>query len=234
MVRACPRHAHWLDGEPITRVMPMGGVLSRLRSSAGTAPPAVGLLSLGDAWACEPVDRARHVARLAHAALLRRIARADGERPVEGRGVRRRDRARAAAVVPRTVLADKRGSRRERCAPASRRCSPPTSGPPSARAAGRRWPGTATSSAPRWRSRAASRSRVTSSPAPDSPSACSTAAGAARPLGPRPRGVAHAPALTRRQLIETLLPLYASERGRDTCHVRRRSSRASPRSRPCS
>ena len=29
LVRACPRHAHWLDGEPITGVMPMGGVLDR-------------------------------------------------------------------------------------------------------------------------------------------------------------------------------------------------------------
>src|SRR5689334_8114034 len=32
LVRACPRHAHWLDGEPTTAVMPMGGVVDRVRS----------------------------------------------------------------------------------------------------------------------------------------------------------------------------------------------------------
>jgi len=39
LVRACPRHAHWLDGgEPITPVMAMGGIVDRLRSLNGTAP----------------------------------------------------------------------------------------------------------------------------------------------------------------------------------------------------
>ena len=45
LVRACPRHAHWLDGEPITAVMPMGGVVDRLRSPNGSAPGRCGLVS---------------------------------------------------------------------------------------------------------------------------------------------------------------------------------------------
>ena len=36
LVRACPRHAHWLDGEPITAVLPMGGVLNRVRCPNGS------------------------------------------------------------------------------------------------------------------------------------------------------------------------------------------------------
>jgi len=31
LVAACPLHAHWLDGEPITDVLPMGGILDRYR-----------------------------------------------------------------------------------------------------------------------------------------------------------------------------------------------------------
>jgi hypothetical protein len=29
LVAACPLHAHWLDGEPITDVLPMGGTCRR-------------------------------------------------------------------------------------------------------------------------------------------------------------------------------------------------------------
>ena len=43
VVRACPLQAHWLDGEPITSVLPMAGVLDRDRtassSTAGRWPP---------------------------------------------------------------------------------------------------------------------------------------------------------------------------------------------------
>jgi hypothetical protein len=28
-LRACPLHSQWLDGEPITGVLPMGGVINR-------------------------------------------------------------------------------------------------------------------------------------------------------------------------------------------------------------
>jgi 2-polyprenyl-6-methoxyphenol hydroxylase-like FAD-dependent oxidoreductase len=75
LVRACPLHAHWLDGEPFTPVMPMGGVVDRLRSSNG-APPPLGLVSLGDAWACTNPSMGRGMSLgLKHAALLRRAVR---------------------------------------------------------------------------------------------------------------------------------------------------------------
>ena len=53
LVRACPLHAHWLDGEPITGILPMGGVIDRYRRFAGNgARPGAGVASVGDAWAC--------------------------------------------------------------------------------------------------------------------------------------------------------------------------------------
>jgi 2-polyprenyl-6-methoxyphenol hydroxylase-like FAD-dependent oxidoreductase len=75
LVRACPRHAHWLDGEAVTPVMPMGGVVDRVRS-AGDGPPPRGLVTLGDAWACTNPSMGRGMSLgLKHAALLRRVAR---------------------------------------------------------------------------------------------------------------------------------------------------------------
>jgi hypothetical protein len=84
-VRACPRHAHWLDGEPITGVLPMGGVLNRQRSLNGNgAGPAIGILSVGDAWACVNPSTGRGMSLgLVHAAVLRRVVREYGDRPVE-------------------------------------------------------------------------------------------------------------------------------------------------------
>jgi 2-polyprenyl-6-methoxyphenol hydroxylase-like FAD-dependent oxidoreductase len=53
LVGACPWHAHWLDGEPITDVLPMGGVTDRYRRFVvDGAPVATGIVSVGDAWAC--------------------------------------------------------------------------------------------------------------------------------------------------------------------------------------
>lgn len=85
LVQACPRHAHWLEGEPITPVMPMGGILDRVRSLTGNgAGPVAGVLSLGDAWACTNPSQGRGMSLgLAHAALLRRVVRETGDRPAE-------------------------------------------------------------------------------------------------------------------------------------------------------
>lgn len=53
LVAACPWHAHWLEGEPITGVLPMGGVTDRYRGFVvDGAPVATGIVSVGDAWAC--------------------------------------------------------------------------------------------------------------------------------------------------------------------------------------
>lgn len=53
LVAACPLHAHLLDGEPITDVLPMGGILDRYRRFVvDGVPVATGIVSVGDSWAC--------------------------------------------------------------------------------------------------------------------------------------------------------------------------------------
>jgi 2-polyprenyl-6-methoxyphenol hydroxylase-like FAD-dependent oxidoreductase len=53
VVAACPLHAHFLDGDPITDVVAMGGVLDRYRRYViDGSPVATGVLSVGDAIAC--------------------------------------------------------------------------------------------------------------------------------------------------------------------------------------
>ncbi|MBV8999195.1 MAG: FAD-dependent monooxygenase [Solirubrobacterales bacterium] len=53
LVAECPLHAHWLDGEPITGVQAMGGVLDRYRQYCRDGEPvATGIVPIGDAWAC--------------------------------------------------------------------------------------------------------------------------------------------------------------------------------------
>ena len=83
LVRSCPLHAHWLDGEPLTPVMPMGGVVDRYRryGGNGTTAPA-GVVSVGDAWACTNPSLGRGIALgLAHAALLRAVVREHADDP---------------------------------------------------------------------------------------------------------------------------------------------------------
>jgi 2-polyprenyl-6-methoxyphenol hydroxylase-like FAD-dependent oxidoreductase len=77
VVAACPLHAHWLEGEPISDVLPMAGVLDRYRrlASAGR-PAATGIALVADAWACTNPSLARGLALgLAHAARLRDVVR---------------------------------------------------------------------------------------------------------------------------------------------------------------
>jgi 2-polyprenyl-6-methoxyphenol hydroxylase-like FAD-dependent oxidoreductase len=75
LVRTCPQQAHWLDGEPITDVMAMGGVIDRYRSPM----PAPGIVSVADAWACTNPSLGRGITLgLVHAALLRRVVREQG------------------------------------------------------------------------------------------------------------------------------------------------------------
>lgn len=53
IVAACPMQAHWLDGEPITDVLTMGGVTDRYRRFVVNGlPVATGVLAVGDALAC--------------------------------------------------------------------------------------------------------------------------------------------------------------------------------------
>jgi 2-polyprenyl-6-methoxyphenol hydroxylase-like FAD-dependent oxidoreductase len=74
LVQACPRHEHWLAGRPITGILPMAGVMDRLRDPA----PAPGVVSIADAWACTNPTLGRGVTLgLLHAVLLRDVLRGD-------------------------------------------------------------------------------------------------------------------------------------------------------------
>ena len=77
VVRACPLHAHWLEGEPITGVVGMGGIVDRYRRlTAGSPPAATGVALLGDACACTNPSLGRGMALgLRHAQLLRDTVR---------------------------------------------------------------------------------------------------------------------------------------------------------------
>jgi 2-polyprenyl-6-methoxyphenol hydroxylase-like FAD-dependent oxidoreductase len=77
VLAACPLHAHWLDGEPISGVLPMAGVLDRYRRLAVDGRPLVsGIVLVADAWACTNPSLARGIALgLDHAARLRDTVR---------------------------------------------------------------------------------------------------------------------------------------------------------------
>jgi 2-polyprenyl-6-methoxyphenol hydroxylase-like FAD-dependent oxidoreductase len=83
VMAACPLHAHWLDGEPITDVVPMAGILDRYRRLLADERPVVtGLAVVADAWGCTNPSLGRGIALgLAHAARLRDVVRTDLEDP---------------------------------------------------------------------------------------------------------------------------------------------------------
>ncbi|MCW3013949.1 MAG: dependent oxidoreductase [Solirubrobacterales bacterium] len=73
VVRACPLQAHWLEGEPITEIVGMGGIVDRYRRLvAGSGQAATGVALLADACACTNPSLGRGIALgLRHAQLLR-------------------------------------------------------------------------------------------------------------------------------------------------------------------
>jgi 2-polyprenyl-6-methoxyphenol hydroxylase-like FAD-dependent oxidoreductase len=77
VISACPLHAHWLDGRPITDVLPMAGILDRYRRFVvGDRPVATGFAAVGDAWACTNPSAGRGISvGMIHAQLLRRAVR---------------------------------------------------------------------------------------------------------------------------------------------------------------
>lgn len=51
VLAACPLHVQWLDGEPISDVTAMGGIIDRYRRLIENGRPvATGVALLGDAW----------------------------------------------------------------------------------------------------------------------------------------------------------------------------------------
>ncbi len=77
VVRACPRHAHWLDGEPISDLSWMFGVSDRKRTFAVDGEPVVtGLAPIGDAVACSNPSLGRGMSfAFLHATVLRDVVR---------------------------------------------------------------------------------------------------------------------------------------------------------------
>lgn len=77
VVSACPRQAHWLDGEPITPVFLMAGVIDRYRRFVIEGLPVVtGFAAVGDAWACTNPSAGRGLSvGLLHAQVLRDVVR---------------------------------------------------------------------------------------------------------------------------------------------------------------
>jgi 2-polyprenyl-6-methoxyphenol hydroxylase-like FAD-dependent oxidoreductase len=73
VVKACPAHAHWLEGEPIGELQAMGGVLDRYRRPHSDGQPLLtGIALLGDAWACTNPSLGRGISLgLQHARALR-------------------------------------------------------------------------------------------------------------------------------------------------------------------
>jgi 2-polyprenyl-6-methoxyphenol hydroxylase-like FAD-dependent oxidoreductase len=77
VVGGCPLHAHWLDGQTITDVLPIGGVLDRYRRFVVDDQPVVtGFAAVGDAWACTNPSAGRGLSvGVLHAQVLRDVVR---------------------------------------------------------------------------------------------------------------------------------------------------------------
>lgn len=78
LVRACPLHAQWLDGEPISGILPMGGVIDQYRRLIVDGQPvATGVVPVGDASSCTNPSVGRGISfGLIYAELLRDAVRA--------------------------------------------------------------------------------------------------------------------------------------------------------------
>jgi 2-polyprenyl-6-methoxyphenol hydroxylase-like FAD-dependent oxidoreductase len=85
VVSACPRHAHWLDGEPISGVLAMGGVTNRYRRlNVDNRPVATGIATVGDASACTNPTNGRGMSLgLMHVQRLRDVIRTHLHDPLE-------------------------------------------------------------------------------------------------------------------------------------------------------
>jgi 2-polyprenyl-6-methoxyphenol hydroxylase-like FAD-dependent oxidoreductase len=100
VVRACPLQAHWLEGERISDIETMAGVLDKYRRYVVDDQPVVtGVVPVGDAWACTNPSAGRGISvGLVHAQRLRRAVR-DGVDDADA-FVRRFDAATEADVTP--------------------------------------------------------------------------------------------------------------------------------------
>jgi len=77
VVKACPLHAPWLDGHPITEILPMSGIMDRYRRFVVDGRPvATGFFAVADAWACTNPSAGRGLTvGFKHAVQLRDVLR---------------------------------------------------------------------------------------------------------------------------------------------------------------
>jgi 2-polyprenyl-6-methoxyphenol hydroxylase-like FAD-dependent oxidoreductase len=99
-IRACPLHAHWLEGEATTPVLAMSGIADRYRRFVVSGTPvATGFVGVADAWACTNPSAGRGLTvGFLHALRLRNAVRAHGDDP--GALVEDFDRHTEAEVAP--------------------------------------------------------------------------------------------------------------------------------------
>ena len=85
LVAACPQHAHWLDGDPVSDVLPMSGLVDRHRRfRVSGRPVATGIAAVGDACVCTNPTNGRGVSLgLMHVQRLRDAIRAHLDDPRE-------------------------------------------------------------------------------------------------------------------------------------------------------
>ena len=85
LVRACPLHAQWLEGDPISDINAMGGIVDRYRRLfVDGEPVATGVALLADAWACTNPSLGRGITLgLLHAQRLADMVRAYPDDPDE-------------------------------------------------------------------------------------------------------------------------------------------------------
>ena len=83
VIRACPLHAHWLEGEGITPVLAMSGIADRYRRFVVDGSPIVtGFVAVADAWACTNPSAGRGLTvGFLQALRLRDALRASGDDP---------------------------------------------------------------------------------------------------------------------------------------------------------
>lgn len=77
VVQACPLHAHWTAGKPISEILVMSGIVDRYRRLADNDGPVVtGFACIADAWACTNPSAGRGMTvGMMHAQRLRESLR---------------------------------------------------------------------------------------------------------------------------------------------------------------
>ena len=84
VVGACPLHAHWVAGAPITDVLPTAGIVDRQQRLVVDGDAVVaGFVAVGDAWACTNPSAGRGISvGIMHAQLLRDVVRSHLDDPL--------------------------------------------------------------------------------------------------------------------------------------------------------